>query len=47
MHLVEKQKDFISSNKVTMANELAKAKTENDKKVVRQSYKYITIRVSK
>ena len=27
MHLVEKQKDFISSNKVTIANELAKAKT--------------------
>ena len=42
MHLIEKQKEYISSNKVNMANELSK-----DKKAIRQFYKPITFRDSK
>ena len=47
MHLFEKQKDYIFSNKIYMANKLSKANKEKDKKVIRQSYKPIMFRDSK
>ena len=47
MHLVEKQKYYISSNKIIILNELAKAKMEKDKKLIPQAYKSITFGDSK
>ncbi|KAI6655378.1 hypothetical protein LOD99_2213 [Oopsacas minuta] len=47
IHIVEKEKDYISSNKSIIVNELSKTKYEKDKKTIHQSYKHITSRDSK